>query len=65
MTIVGPDLRFRGIASFYCSNEKVSALLTTEIVTVGKYRFVPSEVALTLGIQDHFLPFIVTLLGPP
>ncbi len=46
-------------------NENASALLTTEIVTVGKYRFVPSKVALTLGIQDHFLPFIVTLLGPP
>jgi len=65
MTIVGPDLRFRGIASFYCSNEKVSALLTTEIVTVGKYRSISREVALTLGIQDHFLPFINTLVGRP
>jgi len=52
------------MASFYSSNENASALLTTEIVTVGKYRFVPSEVALTLGILDHFLPFIVMLLGP-
>ena len=65
MTIVGPDLRFRGIASFYCSNEKVSALLTTEIVTVGKYRSISREVALTLGIQDHCLLFINTLVERP